>query len=150
MPLILEQILENSVWKEGHICLLGLTWWVLGLTVFRGLTSPCLPRMGRAMPYPQSPQKRGIVSAGLSPSETSAESSHWHVCQERRRVRKCQRVSGIIRPQPSKLPPTQTCQTLQQKSSRCVSFFTYLMAEKKMHQGRLVGPVPIDWSLLKL
>lgn len=63
--------------------------------------------------------------------------------------RKCQRVNGIIRPQPSKLPPTQTCQTLQEKSSRCVSFFLCLMAEKRVHPTRLMGPVPIDCSLLK-
>lgn len=53
-------------------------------------------------------------------------------------------MGRIIRPWPSKLPPTQACQTLQENSSRCVSFFTNLMTEERMHQGRLVGPGPID------
>ena len=48
-------------------------------------------------------------------------------------LRKCHRVNGIIRPRPSKLPPTQACQTPQEKSSRRVSFFTCLMTEKSVH-----------------
>ena len=48
-------------------------------------------------------------------------------------LRKCQRVNGIIRPPPSELPPTQACQTPQEKSSRRVSFFTCLMTEKSAH-----------------
>ena len=54
-------------------------------------------------------------------------------------LRKCQRVNGIIRPQPSKLPPTQACQTPQEKSSRHVSFFTCLMTEKSAHPSATHG-----------
>lgn len=80
---------------------------LLGLTVFRSLTSTCLPRLGRATPCPESLQKWGPVSAGPSFSEGSAESSCWNDCVRREEdPRKCQRVNGIIRPQPSKLPPT--------------------------------------------
>lgn len=113
---------------------------VLRLTPFRGLVCPCLLKLGIAMQCPQSPQKRGSVSAGLGFSEASAESCCWHKCVKRvAEQRKCQRVNGIIRPQPSKLPPTQACQILQEKSSRRVSFFTCLMAEKRMHLREACG-----------
>lgn len=74
-----------------------------------------------------------LVSAGPGFSEASAESRCWQECAERiAKPRKCHRVNGVIRPQPSELPPTQACQTLQEKSPTCVSYFTCLMAEERM------------------
>lgn len=110
--------------------------------VFRGLPgllSTCLWRPDRATPCPQSPQKWGQVPAGPHLSEASAESSHWRECWREAELRKCQRVNGVLRPWPSKLPPTQACQTPQEKSSRCVSFFTCLMAEKSSHPSAAHG-----------
>lgn len=140
VPLILEQIPENPAWEEGQVCPLGLSRWVLGLTVFRGLTSTCLPRPGRATPRHalRAHRSGGPVSAA-SASQRPLLKAAVGMCVGREEPRKCRRVNGVIKPQPSKLPPTQACQTLQEKSSRCVSSFTCLMAEERTRRGRLVG-----------
>lgn len=136
VPLILEQTPENSGWEEGEVRSSPLGLHAGSWAWLRSKASHPHACKGQAGPCPQSPQKWGPVSADPNLSEASAESSCWHEHVRREaELRKCQRVNGIIRPRPSKLPPTQACQTLQEKSYRCVSFFTCLMAEKRMFLG---------------